>query len=135
MGRTSLYDSDDNFDYPQEYTKKVIDKNGYYKLNDHLKVYNRFPRSKIGEMPTDPPIYNKDGLIVSRDGASCYSKEEVMELDNGSKVYITRVYPNVPHEPYMNAVAFNLFMTLLDKFEKEEKEKQRIEIEEQEYNK
>ena len=130
MGRRSLYDSDDQFDYPQEYTKKVIDKNGYYKLNDQQKVYNRFPKSKIGDSPTDPPIYNADGFIVSRDGASCYSKEETMILDDGTKVHITRVYPNVPHDAYMKALGFNLFMTLLEKFEKEEREKQIKGIEE-----
>ena len=118
---------EDLFDYPQEYTKKVIDKNGYYKLNDLHKIYTGYGRSRIGQKPTDPPIRNADGFVISKDGVSCFSEPEKVELDKKNVAYVTREFPNVPHKPYIHALGYRAFETLFDKFLKEEQEKEKEE--------
>ena len=122
MRHRTKYDEEDLFDYPHEWTEKVLDANGYYKLNDLHKVYNRFPASKIGELPTDPPIYNADGFVVTRNGACCISGPEEMIMEDGTKVTITRVYPNVPHKDFILGLGLSLFKKFINDEEAKKRE-------------
>ena len=106
------------FDYPHEWTKKAIDADGYYKLNDLTKIYNDPKRSRIGQEPTDPPIYNKDGFIVSKDGVSCFDGPYPEKV--GTKTYeVVRVYPNIPHKIFVEHLSHVVAKMLVDKMKKE----------------
>ena len=112
----------EEFDYPAEWTMKAIDKDGYYKLNDLSKIYNDPHRSKIGRQPTDPPIYNKDGFIVSKDGASCFDKPYNQQI-NKTKFEVIREYPNVPHDAYMQTLITKLADLYITKYLENERNK------------
>ena len=106
------------FDYPQDWTKKAIDKNGYYKLNDLRSMYNGNNRTEIGKQPTDPPIYNKDGFVVSKDGVSCFDGPHTKKINN-AEVIVTRVYPNVPFSEVTSSIGIKLIDMYRRKLEEE----------------
>lgn len=108
-------DNKTEFDYPQEWTKKAIDKNGYYKLNDMHKIYNDPNRSLIGQEQTDPPIYNADGFIVSKDGVSCFDGPKEYEVGK-TKYTVYSVYPNVPHKKYKQDLYHEILPKLVEMF-------------------
>lgn len=108
--------------YPQDWTRESLDKNGFYKLGNLVQVYGDPHRSKVGREPTEPPIYNADGYIVSKDGVSCFSKSEKQKTKN-VEYTVTREFPNMPHDKYMKAFMENVLFPCVLQMIKEKEEK------------
>ncbi len=100
--------------YSREETLSLLDKSGYYKHKLSDSDVSSEERTIDGMKLTDPPILNKDGLIVSKDGRTCSSKPVDYNLHN-TPVSVVRVVPNCSDSNWTGRnIIENLFEVLLD---------------------
>ncbi len=98
--------------YTREETLSLLDKNGNFK--DKLCIYDidRENRSIDGMKPTDPPIYNKTGATVSKDGRSCSGSPKHYTIDNKS-YNVIRECPNASEGNWEGRTVLGVILQML----------------------